>query len=67
MPPSLPTPRAYLTSRPLAFGTRMEQADGVAWMKAALRRVAETEPVPDLDRALRFYDLLARQSHIDSA
>ena len=42
------------------------QTDGVAWMKAALRRVAETEPVPDLDRALRFYDLLARQSHIDS-
>ncbi len=44
----------------------MAQSDGVAWMKAALRRVAETRPVPDLDRALRFYDLLARQSHIDS-
>ena len=44
----------------------MTQADGVAWMKAALRRVAETQPVDGLDRALRFYDLLARQSHIDT-
>ena len=44
----------------------MAQADGVAWMKAALQRVAESQPVPDLARALRFYDLLARQSHIDS-
>ncbi len=66
MSASLPEPRAFLTSRPLAFGSRMSQADGVAWMKAALQRVAETEPVPDLTRALRFYDLLARQSHIDS-
>ena len=44
----------------------MAQADGVAWMKAALVRVAETQPVPDLDRALRFYGLLARQSQIDT-
>ena len=66
MPAHLSEPRAYVTSRPLALGTLMAQADGVAWMKAALRRVAETEPVPGLDRALRFYDLLARQSHIDS-
>ena len=62
----LPVPRAFLTSRPLPLGTRMAQADGVAWMKAALQRVAESQPVPDLARALRFYDLLARQSHIDS-
>ena len=62
----LSPPRAFLTSRPLALGTRMAQADGVAWMKAALRRVAETQPVDGLDRALRFYDLLARQSHIDT-
>ncbi len=66
MPASLSEPRAFLTSRPLTFGSRMSQADGVAWMKAALQRVAETEPVPDLKRALRFYDLIARQSHIDS-
>ena len=62
----LSPPRAFLTSRPLALGTRMAQADGVAWMKAALRRVAETQPVDGLERALRFYDLLARQSHIDT-
>ena len=64
--PRLSPPRAYFTSRPLALGTAMAQSDGVAWMKAALVRVAETRPVPDLDRALRFYDLLARQSRIDT-
>ena len=65
--PSTPvTPRAYVTVRPLPLGTRMAQSDGVAWMKAALSRVAETQPTPDLDRALRFYDLLARQATIDS-
>ncbi len=66
MTDSLPTPRAFITVRPLALGMTMRQEDGVAWMKAALERVAETTPVPDLKRALRFYDLLARQSHIDS-
>ena len=62
----LSAPRAFVTARPLALGTTMRQQDGVAWMKAALTRVAETQPVPDLKRALRFYDLLARQSTIDS-
>ena len=66
MPPPPLTARAYLTSRPLALGTTMAQTDGVAWMKAALRRVDETQPVAGIDRALRFYDLLARQSQIDS-
>ncbi len=66
MTDSLPTPRAFVTVRPLTLGMTMRQEDGVAWMKAALERVAETTPVPDLRRALRFYDLLARQSHIDS-
>ncbi|MDT0632840.1 3-oxoacyl-[acyl-carrier-protein] synthase III C-terminal domain-containing protein [Rubrivirga litoralis] len=59
-------PRAYLTARPLAFGHLLRQEDGVAWMKAALQRVAETAPVPDLDRALRLYDLLGRRSAIDT-
>ena len=35
-------------------------------MKAALRRIATERSVPDLDRALRLYDLLARRSSIDS-
>src|SRR5690606_33324945 len=35
-------------------------------MKAGLRRVAASRPVPDLERALRFYDLLARTTSIGS-
>ncbi|MFN3597460.1 MAG: 3-oxoacyl-[acyl-carrier-protein] synthase III C-terminal domain-containing protein [Rubricoccaceae bacterium] len=42
----------------------MPQAEGVGWMKAALERVAATAPVPDARRALRLYDLLARQTQI---
>ena len=60
------SPRAYLTARSLPFGYRVDQQEGVAWMKAALRRIAEERPVPDLDRALRLYDLLARRSSIDT-
>ena len=60
------SPRAYLTARPLSFGHLVDQREGVAWMKAALQRIAEERPVPDLDRALRLYDLLARRSSIDS-
>jgi len=59
-------PRAYLSARPLQFGTLVAQRDGVDWMKAALRRIATERPVPDLDRALRLYDLLARRSSIDT-
>lgn len=58
------SPRAYVTPRPLAFGHAVSQTEGIAWLKAALRRVAETCPVPDLDRALRYYDLLARASGV---
>ena len=58
--------RAFVTSRPLAIGTRVAQRDGIAWMKAALRRTAETTDVPDLARALRLYDLLARQAGIET-
>ncbi len=57
-------PRAYLTARPLPFGHSVPQADGIAWMKAALQRAAATQPIPDLDRALRFYDRLARTTAI---
>ncbi len=60
------SPRAYLSVRPLSFGHRVRQEDGIAWMKAALQRAAATEPVADLSRALRFYDLLARRSQIES-
>ena len=60
------SPRAYFSVRPLPFGHRVRQSDGIAWMKAALQRAAATEPVPDLSRALRFYDLLARRSQIES-
>lgn len=59
------TPRAYLTVRPLTFGYHLRQSDGIAWMKAALRRAAQTHPAPDLDRALRFYDVLARRSAVE--
>ena len=60
------SPRAYLTARSLPFGHLVDQQEGVAWMKAALRRIAGERPVPDLDRALRLYDLLARRSSIDT-
>ena len=59
-------PRAYLTVRPLPFGHLLRQQDGVEWMKAALRRAAESAPIVDLDRALRLYDLLGRRSAIDT-
>ena len=61
----LPPPRAYLTVRPLVFGHHLEQTHGVAWMKEALRRAARTQPVPDLDRALRIYDLVSRRSGVE--
>ena len=60
------SPRAYLSARPLVFGTLVDQREGVAWMKEALKRIASERPVPDLDRALRLYDLLARRSSIDT-
>ncbi len=60
------SPRAYLSVRPLPFGHLIRQSDGIAWMKAALHRAAETQPVPDLDRAVRYYDLLSRRSQIES-
>ena len=59
------TPRAYVSVRPLPFGHTLEQADGIAWMKAALRRASAAAPLPDVDRALRFYDLLSRKSQIE--
>ena len=59
------TPRAYVSVRPLSFGYTLEQADGIAWMKAALRRASVTAPLLDVDRALRFYDLLSRKSQIE--
>ncbi|HLT47336.1 MAG TPA: 3-oxoacyl-[acyl-carrier-protein] synthase III C-terminal domain-containing protein [Rubricoccaceae bacterium] len=58
------SPRAYVTARPLAFGHSVPQEEGIAWMKACLRRVAETRPVPGLGRALRFCDVLARTANI---
>lgn len=61
----LPTPRAYLSVRPLTFGHHLRQSDGIEWMKAALRRAAQTRPTPDLDRALRYYDVLARRSAVE--
>ena len=61
----LPPPRAYVAVRPLAFGHHLEQEHGVEWMKAALRRASRTHPVPDLDRALRVYDLVGRRSGVE--
>ena len=59
------SPRAYVSVRPLSFGHSLSQEEGIAWMKAALRRAAATAPLPDVDRALRFYDLLSRKSQIE--
>ena len=58
------TPRAYVSVRPLPLGHTLAQSEGIGWMKAALRRVAAATPLPDVDRALRFYDLLSRKSQI---
>ncbi len=58
-------PRAYVSVRPLSFGHSLRQEEGIAWMKAALQRVAATAPLPDVDRAMRFYDLLSRRSQIE--
>ncbi len=60
------TPRAYFAVRPLPFGHTVAQEDGIAWMKAALRRAAESGARPDVDRAVRFYDLLARKSAVET-
>ena len=60
------TPRSYLSVRSLPLGYTVRQEDGVAWMKAGLRRAAETAGLPDADRAARFYDLLARRSNIET-
>ena len=60
------TPRAYLPVRPLPLGHTLQQEEGIAWMKAALQRAAATAPLLDVDRALRFYDLLSRKSQIES-
>ena len=60
------TPRAYLSVRPLPLGTAVAQADGIAWMKAGLRRAALTAALPDVDRAVRFYDLLARKTQVET-
>lgn len=48
---------------------RVAQTEGVGWMKDALRRAAETPGGPAaaaVDRAVRLYDVVARQSRIDS-
>ncbi len=62
------TPRAYLSVRSLPVGTRVPQADGVAWMQAALARAADAGAVDaaDAERARRFYDRLGRQPAIAS-
>lgn len=58
------SPRAYVSARPLAFGHSVPQEEGIAWMKAGLRRVAETRPTPELARALRLCDVLARTAAV---
>ena len=60
------TPRAYLSVHPLPFGHTVAQSDGIDWMKAALRRANESGALPDVDRAVRFYDLLARKSAVET-
>lgn len=61
-------PRAYLSVRSLPVGPRVPQADGVAWMQAALARATDAGAVDpdDAERARRFYDRLGRQPAIAS-
>lgn len=61
-------PRAYLSVRSLPVGHRVAQADGVAWMQAALARAADAGAVEaaDAERAARFYSRLGRQPAIAS-
>lgn len=60
------TPRAFLSCRPLDFGHQLDQEGGVAWMKAALVRAAETDDTIDAHRASRYYDIVSRRSSIQS-
>ena len=59
------TPRAYLSVRSLPFGYTLRQGTGIDWMKAGLRRAARSTPLPDADRAVRYYDLLERKTNIE--
>ena len=63
----MPHPRAFLSARRLAMPYRVAQPEGVDWMKAALARAAEAPDGPesrDVERAVRLYDVVARQSRI---
>jgi len=62
------SPRAFLTVRPLDFGHSVPQAQGVAWMKAALQRAAPEAGLESgaVARAMRYYDLLDRVTPIRS-
>ncbi|MEM1054847.1 MAG: 3-oxoacyl-[acyl-carrier-protein] synthase III C-terminal domain-containing protein [Bacteroidota bacterium] len=57
-------PLAYVVPRPLPLGWRVPQREGIAWMKAALERSGVSGD--DATRARRLYDLLARQSSVES-
>ncbi|OZC03640.1 3-oxoacyl-[acyl-carrier-protein] synthase III C-terminal domain-containing protein [Rubricoccus marinus] len=58
------SPLAYLIPTSLPIGWTIPQTDGVAWMKAALERSSVSGP--EATRARRLYDLLGRQSTIES-
>ncbi|MEM6325874.1 MAG: 3-oxoacyl-[acyl-carrier-protein] synthase III C-terminal domain-containing protein [Bacteroidota bacterium] len=58
------SPLAYVVARPLPLGWTVPQREGIAWMKAALSRSGVSGP--EASRALRLYDLLARQSSVES-
>lgn len=60
------SPRAFVSSLPLAFGHSVLQEDGIAWTKAALRRADTLAHGFETHRALRFYDRLAKTSAIGS-
>jgi predicted naringenin-chalcone synthase len=54
-----PSARGYLSGiTPLDVGFVRSQAVGAAWLVAALRRVAQERPIPDLDRAVAAYERL---------
>ena len=63
----MPAPAPHLTVRPLAFGYRLRQSDGIEWMKAALQRAAPAAGLAprEVDRALRYYDMLSHRSQIE--
>jgi predicted naringenin-chalcone synthase len=63
----LPKPAAYINGvRPLACGRPLPQAEGVAWILAALDRSRGPEPTQEVKRARGLYARLLRSDAVSS-